>query len=193
MTVPAGASAGGGGVNFANAVDQRVYTTAQGGITPVKSNAEMAAIVSPHESMTVYRTDLDTLYIYDGTTWRAKGVPNVASAANLSAIDNPYDGLTAVTRDTDALYIYSGSTWNAPKPFFKPVGRIVADSNQALADDTQVAIAFAAADAIDTHAQHNPASNNTRVTRTFQGTTVSTELYSSTHRLLLSLPMLRLG
>lgn len=111
MTIPAGASAGGGGVNFANAVDQRAYTVAQGGIIPIKSNTEMSAISSPHEGMTIYRTDLDVLYVYDGSAWRAKGTPNVASSANLGDINGPYDGLMAVTRDTDNIYVYSGSTW----------------------------------------------------------------------------------
>jgi hypothetical protein len=51
-----------------------------------------------------------------------------------------------------------------------PVGRIVAGSGtQALADDTQVAIQFPSADDIDTADQHNPASNNTRITPNVAG------------------------
>lgn len=169
MTIPAGASAGGGGVNFANAVDQRQYTVAQGGVIPIKSNTDMAAISNPHEGMTIYRTDLDVLYVYDGTTWRSRGVANVASSANLTDINNPYDGAVAVTRDTDAVYVYNGSAWAQPKHFFKPVGRIVASSTQALADNTQVAITFTGTDEIDTHAQHNPAVNPTRVTPNVAG------------------------
>lgn len=111
MTIPAGASAGGGGVNFANVVDQRIYTAASGGVFPVANNTQMAAIASPYEGQVCYRTDLDILYIYDGTTWRGKGVANVASSANLTSINNPYDGQTAVTRDTDNLYVYTGSAW----------------------------------------------------------------------------------
>lgn len=121
MTVPAGASAGGGGVNFANAVDQRAYTAAQGGMFPVASNTVMAAISNPWEGMQVYRTDLDVPFIFDGTTWRARGVANVASSANLTSINNPYDGLLAVVRDRDALYMYNGSAWvntGSPSPLF---------------------------------------------------------------------------
>lgn len=169
MTIPAGASSGGGGVNFANAVDQRDYTVASGGIMPVKSNTIMSAISAPFEGMTIYRTDLDVLYSYDGSTWRPRGVATVASSANLTDINNPYDGAVAVTRDTDAVYVYSGSTWAQPKAFFKPIGRMVATGNQTLADNTQVAIQFSAADDIDTHGQHNPASNNTRVTPNVPG------------------------
>lgn len=169
MTVPAGASAGTGGINFGNAVDQRVYTATNGGIFPVASNTVMSAITSPYEGMTIYRTDLDVMYIYDGSTWRARGAANVASSANLSSINNPYDGQIAVTRDTDALYVYNGSTWAQPKSPFIPVGRIVASGTQSLTDNTATAIAFSGTDVIDTHAQHNPASNNSRVTPNVAG------------------------
>lgn len=111
MTIPAGASAGGGGVNFANAVDQRLYTGSQGGMFNVANNTQMAAIATPYEGMQCYRTDLDVQYIYDGTTWRPRGIANVASSANLTNINNPYDGLIAVVRDRDAAYLYNGSAW----------------------------------------------------------------------------------
>jgi hypothetical protein len=112
ISVPAGASAGSGGINFATAQDRRVYTTAHGGIIPIGSNTDMNAITSPYEGMTVYRTDIDILYVYDGTTWRPRGQANVASSANLTNINNPYDGMIAVTRDTDYIYVYNGTTWN---------------------------------------------------------------------------------
>ncbi len=169
MTVPAGASAGSGGLTFANAVDQRVYTVANGAVFPVASNTAMGNITSPYEGMTIYRTDLDVLYVYDGTTWRARGVANVASSANLTSINNPYDGQIAVTRDTDAVYVYNGSTWAQPKSYFVPLGRIVASGTQSLADATAVAITFSGTDDIDTHNQHNPASNNTRITPNVAG------------------------
>ncbi len=169
MTVPAGASAGTGGVNFGNAVDQRVYTVASGGIFPVKSNTDMSNITSPYEGMTVYRTDIDVLYVFDGTTWRPRGQASVASSASLTNINNPYDGMLAVTRDTDAVYVYNGSTWAAPKQVTKPVGRIVATGAQSIPDNTATAIAFSATDEIDTHNFHNPSSNNTRVTPTVAG------------------------
>lgn len=169
MTVPAGASSGGGGVNFANAVDSRVYTAASGGVFPVSSNTEMAAIVSPYEGMAVYRTDLDVIYVYDGTNFKARGVASVAAFASLANINNPYDGQMAVTRDTDAVYVYTGSAWTQPKSHFIPIGRIVATGTQALADNTLTAITFSATDDIDTHAQHNPSSNNTRVTPNVAG------------------------
>jgi hypothetical protein len=169
MTVPAGASSGGGGINFANAVDQRVYTVAQGGVFPVASNTEMAAITSPYEGMTVYRTDLDVLYVYDGTNFKARGVPSVAASANLTNINNPYDGLLAVTRDSDAIWVYNGTTWVQPKLFLKPVVRLVASGTQSMPDNTATALFFSAADEIDTHGFHNPSVNNTRITPTVAG------------------------
>lgn len=114
MSVPAGASAGTGGLNFANAQDRRVYTAAHGGIFPVASNTEMSAITSPYEGMTVYRTDIDVLYTYDGTNFKPRGLANVASSASLTNINNPYDGMIAVTRDTDRIYVYNGSSWVTP-------------------------------------------------------------------------------
>lgn len=170
MTIPAGASSGGGGVNFANAVDKRVYTVANGGIPPVANNTDMAAIVSPYEGMTVYRTDLDVLYVYDGTNFKCRGVPSVAASANLSGIDNPYDGLVATTRDTDALWIYSGSTWVTPKAPDIPIGRLVAQAAQTLADNTQVALTFGTSSEVyDTHNFHSESTNNSRVTPTVAG------------------------
>jgi hypothetical protein len=113
MVIPAGASSGGGGVNFANATDRRTYTVAQGGILPVKNNTDMSSIYLPYEGMTIYRTDIDVIYTYDGTTWRPRGQATASSFANLSTINNPYDGMLAVARDTDVAYIYSGSSWLA--------------------------------------------------------------------------------
>lgn len=111
MTVPAGASSGGGGINFANAVDKRVYTAAQGGLFPVANLTDMNAISNPYEGMPIYRTDLDTTYIYDGTNFKPRGQISVASSATLSTIDNPWDGLLATVRDTDAIYSYNGTSW----------------------------------------------------------------------------------
>lgn len=111
MTIPAGASAGGGGVNFANAVDKRVYTVAQGGIFPVANATDMAAITNGFEGMAIYRADLDTLFVHDGTNFKARGQVTVASSANLTDITNPWSGQTALTRDTGYTYVYNGSSW----------------------------------------------------------------------------------
>jgi hypothetical protein len=51
----------------------------------------------------------------------------------------------------------------------KPIGRIVATGTQTLNDDTLTAIAFSAADEIDTHGWHDPTTNNTRITPNVEG------------------------
>jgi hypothetical protein len=170
MTIPAGASAGSGGVNFANAVDQRAYTVAQGGIFPVASNTEMAAIGNPYEGMTVYRTDLDAIYVYDGTNFKLRGTANVASSANLTNINNPYDGAIAVTRNDEAIWIYNGTTWVQPKTIVKPVVRLVAQSSQSAASNTTVQVQFGtSSEIIDNYNFHSEVTNNTRVTPSVAG------------------------
>lgn len=170
MTVPAGASAGGGGLNFANVVDKRLYTVANGGILRVSSNTDMVAISNPYDGMPVYRQDLDCFYIYNGSTWEPKGQVSVASSANLTNINNPWDGLIAVTRDTDAIYVYNGSTWVAPKTSFKPVGVLKQQAAQLLASGTSTAITFGSgSEDIDSHNFHDVTTNNTRVTPTIAG------------------------
>jgi hypothetical protein len=165
MTIPAGASAGGGGVNFANMVDSRVYTTASGGIVPVPSAAVMNAITSPHWGQAVYRQDLDALYVFDGGSWRPRGQISVASSASLTNITNPYDGLVAVARDTDAIYVYNGSGWGQPKIPFIPVGMLRQQSAQLLATNTQTAITFGSgSEEFDTYNQHDVTTNPSRVT-----------------------------
>lgn len=111
MSIPAGASAGGGGVNFANAVDQRRFITAHGGIAPVSGATAQASISGPYTGETIYRTDLNALTSWTGSAWQTKGQISVASTAALSNITDPWDGLMAVTRDNDIIYVYNGSTW----------------------------------------------------------------------------------
>jgi hypothetical protein len=168
MTVPAGASSGTGGINFSNAVDKRVWTTAAGGIIPIANATDMAAMTA-YEGMVIYRTDLDILYIHDGTNFKGRGVASVASSSNLSSITNPYDGQLATTRDTDAIYLYNGTSWVSPKNHFKPVGRIhQATAQSSLADNAIFAVTFDASD-IDTHSFHSNSTNNSRVTPNVAG------------------------
>lgn len=112
VLVPAGASAGGGGINFNTATtDKRVYTTALGGIAPVASATDMSAISSAYEGMTIYRTDLDIIYVYDGTNFKPRAQSSVASSGNLTDITNPFNGMLATVRDKNDVYMYNGSSW----------------------------------------------------------------------------------
>jgi hypothetical protein len=125
IPVPAGASSGGGGINFTSiAVDRRVYTTASGGIIPVSTNTELDAIANPYEGMAAYVKTNDVLYVHDGALFRPRGQISVANASGLSAIRNPEDGTMATTRDTDTIYRYSGSQWlRDPGTFIGEVNR----------------------------------------------------------------------
>jgi hypothetical protein len=168
MSIPAGASAGGGGVNFANAVNKRVYTTASGGIIPVANATDMSGITTPYEGMACYRIDIGILYIYVGGVWRPRGVASVASSSNLTDVVNVENGNMAVARDTGAIYLYNGSTWVPPKRLAANVGRAKATSGQSLADATWTSIALADED-FDTGGYHSNVTNNTRVTPSVAG------------------------
>lgn len=71
----------------------------------------------------------------------------------------PYEDIQALAEDVDA---------DVNTIVNKPIGRITVTGTQALADNTQVAIQFPTDD-IDTHNQHDPAVNNTRVTPNVAG------------------------
>lgn len=132
IPVPAGASAGNGGINFtAIAVDKRFYVATSGGVIPVVSVNNIQQN-SPYEGQPIYVRDLDTFYVFDGSAWRAKGQVSVASSANLTSIINPWDGLIAVTRDTDVAYVYTGAAWKAINDPNAPKG-IIAYGNRASA------------------------------------------------------------
>lgn len=110
--VPAGASAGTGGINFTGIVqDKRLYTTASGGIIPV-DHPTTFDVPNPYRGQAIWNRSTDILYIYDGTSWRARNVPAVDTYAGLASnILNPYEGLVAYVRDVDLLYVYENSAW----------------------------------------------------------------------------------
>lgn len=73
VIVPAGVSAGAGGLLAANAAtDRRRYTAALGGIIPVTSQAERDGLSFP--GVSVYRIDLDRVETYTGGVWRHQRV-----------------------------------------------------------------------------------------------------------------------
>lgn len=87
-------------------------TAATGGILPVRSATERAAISNPYDGYAIYRIDRDWVEIHDGTAWRVVGVPYGSSIADLtSAVTSPRTGqLGYIT--TGALPVrWSGSAW----------------------------------------------------------------------------------
>lgn len=112
MTVIHGTTAGTGGINFANVVDKRVYTTASGGLIPVASSTERAAIANPYVGMACYRKDWGWTEIWDGTAWRVRSQASVSTFTALAtAISDPWEGLQVYVRDVDLVYAYTGTAW----------------------------------------------------------------------------------
>lgn len=174
ISVPAGASAGGTPINFANAVDKRPFTSANGGTLPVATATIRDALTNTYDGKVIYRQDRDWVEIHNGTSWKVMNVPKVASFANLSLITSPTTGDLAVTSDTKNLYQYSGSAWvlfveapTAPRPgqcIFR--GRCT----------TAVAFTSASPEDIpwnvedwDTFGIHSTSSNNSRLRPTVAG------------------------
>ncbi|HSN23130.1 MAG TPA: hypothetical protein VLS45_03030, partial [Methylomicrobium sp.] len=74
IAVPAGASAGGGGINFGTqTVDKVVYTVAAGAVNPIANATDRTAIATPHDGAVISRTDLDALQVFDGSAWKPVG------------------------------------------------------------------------------------------------------------------------
>lgn len=123
MTVPAGASSGSGGLNFANAVDKRVWTVARGAVLPVANQAERDALPSPAVGQLIWRIDYGWLEVYDSTAWRVQGVAPVPASANLTRITNPVTGQLAIATGTAQVYRYNGTVWTVYPTF----GTVAAD------------------------------------------------------------------
>lgn len=70
VRVPAGASAGSGGLTAAGATltDTRGYTAGSGGLLQVANKAARDAL-APYESMPLYQADTDRPMVYEGAQW----------------------------------------------------------------------------------------------------------------------------
>lgn len=69
ISVPAGTSAGTGGLTAANlGTDRRQYVVGLGGITPVASQSEQDALVI-YNGLPAWRTDTKSLEVYNGGKW----------------------------------------------------------------------------------------------------------------------------
>lgn len=100
INVPAGASAGSGGLTSgALGTDRRVYTTALGGTLPCTSTTRPA---SPYAGMRIFETDTKREYVYDGTAWaQAYKIQHIASG-------NRLDSAVAATSHPDGLRLVAG-------------------------------------------------------------------------------------
>lgn len=112
VTVPAGASAGTGGINFSTAaVDKRRKTVTAGGVLPIGNAAERDAIAAPYDGMAIWRIDRDWLEVYDGAKWRVFTVGSVSSVADRAAVTNPYNGQIIYRTDFGLHERYDGAKW----------------------------------------------------------------------------------
>lgn len=112
QTVIHGTTAGSGGINFATKVDKRVYTAGAGGLVPIASVTERAAIASPYNGMPIYRKDTGWVEIYDGAAWRVRSQAAVATFTDLAGkITDPWEGLQVYVKDVDLVYGYTGTAW----------------------------------------------------------------------------------
>jgi hypothetical protein len=117
VTVPAGASVGGGGFTMSSArADKRTYTAALGAAIPVRNQAERDALVA-FEGLEVYRLDAHAKQIYTGTGgWVWLGGNLSASKAatenlvNNSFADDPHLQITTppgIRYELSATFFYS--------------------------------------------------------------------------------------
>jgi hypothetical protein len=111
VTVPAGASAGGTGVDWAGSgvQDLRVPTVAIGGVVPATENAS-----APGTYTSQLRDDNEVLQRWDGTQWASypAAIGGVAQAGTTTG------GYTGQYRDGPggALQRWNGSVWASPVP-----------------------------------------------------------------------------
>lgn len=141
VTVPAGTTAGGGGINFTTAAaDKRTYTAAAGGTLNIGSVAERTAIANVFQGLRIYRTDQKWCEFYDGTAWRVEGVARVASFAGLSAITSPISGQHAYDTTLNVVYVYYGIFWGLLPGTF--VGSLDQGAVQAIPDSTSTPLTF---------------------------------------------------
>lgn len=146
LTVPAGASAATGGVDFSTATDLRAFTAAAGGLVNVADLTERGTITTPYPAMPIWRRDLSWIEVWDGSAWRVVSQIIVPSLSALTtAITDPYEGQIAYVASVDQLYIYSGTDWQPYAPELPSAKLICTNANQDFADSATVAVKFSSA------------------------------------------------
>lgn len=123
VTVPAGLSAGTGGLSSANiGTDRRAYLST--GTVPVSGVTERDAL-GAQAGQTVYRADAGTLELFDGTEWVAfkrddglliqRGTQTIelvstAGATETATFPQPFSGAPTVTATTDSGTYFAAVT-----------------------------------------------------------------------------------
>lgn len=112
VTVPVGASAGGGGINFSTQkVDKRVWTVSSGGVLPVGSDTDRSAITSPYAGFVISRTDKLWLEFYNGSGFKPVGIPTFTNAATRDAYFTGSAGDHAYLSTEKRMTVHNGVNW----------------------------------------------------------------------------------
>lgn len=112
-TVPAGASAGGGGFNItAASVAKFPYTVGAGGLLPVRDATDLAAL-TPYEGQRVHRLDESEPQLYRGGQWLWDGPPLTARrTTDSSPVNNTAtmvnDAQLTIAVRPNAVYEFTG-------------------------------------------------------------------------------------
>lgn len=112
VLVPAGLSAGSGGLSASNlGSDRRTYTAAAGGVVNVTGVADRDAMVTT-EGQVVWRRDVKRLETFDGAEWVSPDRPAHLFVRRVATQSLPTNSTTAIVFDT--VEESDGFTYSAP-------------------------------------------------------------------------------
>lgn len=141
VTVPAGASAGGGGINWATARADRRQPTWALGATGIVRNAVERDGLSTYEGLSVWRSDYQARQVFAGGMWRWRDPISVGSAAERDAIGGGvFVGGEVWRRDLGVMETWNGTGWVRPWPSLirKNADQSVVNSNVFVEDNELV-------------------------------------------------------
>lgn len=104
VTIPAGASAGTGGIPWSSAKnDRREHTVAAGGLLPVADYVERDQIEQPHDGLAVWNRAAEHIYVRSAGQWCPASVPVIPDLSWLLPAER-FDGLMVVNQQDGKLY-----------------------------------------------------------------------------------------
>lgn len=114
VTVPTGATIGGGGFTMSSArSDKRTYASALGGLIDVATSTERD-LMTPYEGLHVWRRDGKARQVYTGSAWRWMDTVVCSSSANRDSLipsGERYTGQVVFRSDKVWTEIYTGTAW----------------------------------------------------------------------------------
>lgn len=174
ISVPAGASAGGTPINFANAVDKRTFTAANGGILPVGSATDRDALTNLYDGKVIWRYDRDWLECHDGSNWKVISPPIVSTIGNASLITSPRTGQLLTVSGDGSVYIRYDNAWKQllQGPDAPRIGEVIfrarSTASFTFSDGSPETIPFSSEE-WDTYGIHSTSSNTSRLKPVYPG------------------------